>query len=83
MTRFINTNTSENLHNTSKKSLLSGNSYYDKKARELALKYYKTDNLKKLTPYQLDKLTTWVTGYNPNKLKDKNRTMGRYLKGKL
>jgi hypothetical protein len=49
----------------------------------LAIKYYKTSDLNTLKPYQLEKLTNWATGKNPNKLTDKNRTYGRYLKGKL
>lgn len=55
----------------------------DKRIRQLALKYYHTDNLGKLSPYQLDKITNWATGTNPNKTNEKGRTYGRYLKGKL
>ena len=73
MTQFINTNTSSNLHHISKSSLLTGKSPFDKKARQLAQKYYGTEDLSKLKPFQLDKVTTWVTGYNPNKGKNQSR----------
>jgi hypothetical protein len=32
----------------------------------LALRYYGTEDLSKLLPYQLDKLTNWATNTNPN-----------------
>ena len=73
MAQLININTTEHLHWTSKKSLLTGNSPFAKRARQLALKYYKTEDLAQLSTYRLDKLTTWVTGYNPDKGKNSSR----------
>tara|TARA_Y100000114_G_C11673014_1_gene284758 strand:- start:433 stop:624 length:192 start_codon:yes stop_codon:yes gene_type:complete len=55
--------------------------------KKLAKKYYGTDNLSSLSPYQLDKLVTWNTGrtvdYGKNKDRRAGRTAGRYLQGKL
>ena len=51
-----------------------------------ANKYYGTKDLSRLTPYQLDKLTTWASGMNPNKGKNNDnkagRRKGRYAKNK-
>jgi hypothetical protein len=56
------------------------------KAKKLAQKYYGTTDLTTLSPYQLDKVVTWVTGMNPNTGKNKDRkagrTLGRYGKNK-
>ena len=82
MTNIVNTNTSANLHHISKQSLLTGRSHFDKKARQLAQKYYGTTDLSALKPYQLDKVTTWVTGYNPNKGKTQQRKAERALHNK-
>jgi hypothetical protein len=83
MARLININTTEHLHWTSKKSLLTGRSAFDTRARQLALKYYKTEDLTQLSTYQLDKLTTWVTGHNPDAGKNRQRKAQKALhKGK-
>lgn len=59
----------------------------EKHAKQLAKKYYGTDDLSMLAPYQLDKVITWVTKRNPDAGKNKDRkagrTAGRYLQGKL
>ena len=58
-----------------------------KQARKLALKYYRTEDLSMLAPYQLDKVITWVTKMKPDAGKNRDRksgrTAGRYLQGKL
>ena len=51
----------------------------NKRILDLAVKYYGTTDLRRLTPYQLDKITTWATGRNP----DAGRSKGRYAKGNL
>ena len=43
------------------------------KAQELAKKYYGTDDLKNLTPSQLDKIITWTTKKSPDQGKSKSR----------
>lgn len=42
-------------------------------AQALAKKYYHTDDLKTLQPYQLDKIITWVTKMNPDSGKSQQR----------
>ena len=58
---------------------------FNRRILDLAVKYYGTTDLKALTPYQLDKITTWVT-WNPNKGKNRDskagRSKGRYAKNK-
>ncbi len=58
-----------------------------KKAQELANKYYGTEDLKALTPRQLDKIVNWTTGHSPNRGRNKDRkagkTKGRYIKGNI
>jgi hypothetical protein len=53
----------------------------------LAEKYYGTRDLLKLTPRQLDKVTTWATNQKPNQGTNQDRTAGRtkgrYIKGTL
>jgi hypothetical protein len=53
----------------------------------LAKKYYGTRDLSKLTPLQLDKITTWATNHKPNRGQNQDRkagrSKGRYIKGKL
>jgi hypothetical protein len=50
-----------------------------------AVKYYGTTDLTRLTTYQLDKITTWTTGRNPdagrNRDRKAGRSKGRYIKG--
>jgi hypothetical protein len=57
------------------------------KAKQLALKYYGTADLKALSTYQLDKVISWTTGKNPdagrNRDRKAGRTKGRYAKGNL
>jgi|DEB0MinimDraft_6_1074348.scaffolds.fasta_scaffold00234_24 hypothetical protein len=53
------------------------------KAKRLSLKYYGTEDLKALQPYQLDKVITWVTGRNPDAGKNRQRKAQKALhKGK-
>ena len=40
------------------------------KAKQLALKYYGTEDLKALQKYQLDKVISWVTGIKPDQGKN-------------
>jgi len=54
-----------------------------KRAIALAKKYYGTTNLSTLKPYQIDKITTWLTNTKPNQGKLKGRTYGRYIKDRL
>jgi hypothetical protein len=53
----------------------------------LAEKYYSTRDLSKLTPLQLDKITTWATNHKPNQGQTQDRkagrSKGRYIKGNL
>jgi hypothetical protein len=44
-----------------------------KKAKQLALKYYGTEDLKALSPYQLDKVVGWTTGRNIDTKSDSNK----------
>jgi len=53
------------------------------KAEYLANKYYNTTDLKTLSPRQLDKVISWTTGIKAGIRKEKGRTYGRYIKGKL
>ena len=43
------------------------------KAQYLAKKYYKTSDLKALTPRQLDKVVTWATNCSPDAGKNRSR----------
>ena len=51
----------------------------NKKLNELAIKYYGTDNLGSLQPYQLDKLVTWSTKMKPDAGKSSQRKAGNAL----
>lgn len=42
-------------------------------AQYLANKYYGTQDLKALTPFQLDKVISWTTNFSPDKGKNKSR----------
>ena len=57
------------------------------KIYSLAKKYYRTTDLSRLTPHQLDRITTEATGRRPdagrNRDRKAGRTAGRYLQGKL
>ena len=44
-----------------------------KKAQQLSLKYYKTEDLTQLQPYQLDKVISWTTNHSPDRGKSKSR----------
>lgn len=59
----------------------------NKRILDLAVKYYGTTDLSRLTPFQLDKITTWATGRNPdagrNRDRKAGRTKGRYIKGNI
>lgn len=44
---------------------------------KLARKYYGTDDLTKLSQYQLDKLVTWTLGYSVKRGANKDRRAGR------
>lgn len=58
-----------------------------KKILYLAKKYYNTTDFSKLTPFQLEKITTWTTNYKSTKGSSKDRKAGRdkgrYIKGLL
>ena len=53
----------------------------------LAQKYYGTQDLNTLKPYQLDKISKWATGISPDKGRNQDRkagrNKGRFLKGKI
>jgi hypothetical protein len=54
----------------------------NKRILDLSMKYYNTTDLKKLSPYQLNKLTNWATNTNPEflaKIKG-NKYTGRTYK---
>lgn len=56
----------------------------DMEIKRLALKYYGTDDLKRLTPHQLNKLTNWATNTNPEtKAKVKGNKYSGKTYGKL
>jgi len=48
-----------------------------KRIIHLALRYYKTSDLGKLTPTQLDKITTWATNHSVVRGSNKDRRAGR------
>ena len=58
-----------------------------KAAKKLALRYYGTENIASLQPYQIDKIISWTTGIKPNKGRNKDRragrSKGRYAKGQI
>jgi hypothetical protein len=55
----------------------------NKKLVDLAVKYYGTANLNRLTAYQLDKITTWATSMNPDQGKNQQRkAQNKLRKGK-
>jgi hypothetical protein len=60
---------------------------FNKKILHLAKKYYNTTDLSKLTPFQLDKITTWATNHKSTKGSNSDRKAGRdkgrYIKGLL
>lgn len=50
---------------------------YSKATLKLAVKYYGTDDLSKLSQRQIDKLVTWTLGYSANRGSNKDRRAGR------
>lgn len=50
------------------------------KAQYLAKKYYGTQDLKALTPFQLDKVIGWTTNFSPDKGKNKSRKAEQRLR---
>lgn len=74
MSQFINTNTKENLKATSKASWHANSSVSLKnRFNYYAKKYYGTDDISKLEPYQIDKISGWVLKHSPNKGKSQSR----------
>lgn len=66
------------------------NKYAERKNNQIfvyAQKYYGTRDLSRLTPHQLDKITTWVTNHKPTKGQNKDRqagrSKGRFIKGNI
>lgn len=49
---------------------------------KLARKYYGTDDLSKLSQYQLDKLVTWTLGHSIKRGANQDRRAGR-VKGRF
>lgn len=82
MAQFINTNNSKVLKANRKSSWNAKSSTaLKRKFFYLAKKYYGTDDISKLQPYQIDKITTWTLGTSPDKGKSQSRKYQQALTG--
>ena len=50
-----------------------------KAAKKLALRYYGTEDISSLQPYQIDKIISWTTGIKPEKGKTAQRKAEKAL----